>query len=408
LAQPDNSKPFDIYCDASGIGLGRVLMQDNRIIAYASRALRTHEQNYPTHDLELAAVIHALKIWRHHLMGTKCNIYTDHKSLKYIFTQADLNMRQRHWLELIKDYDLEVYYHPGKANVVVDALSRKVHCSCLSVEAFSETLCWEMRKLNLEIIPQGSLHNIAVQTTLKDSIVMAQQHDEGEEKYKGILWFNGRIAVPKDHQLRKQILDESHLSKFSIHPSSTKMYQDLRQNFWWTRMKREIAKYVSECDICQRVKASHLKVAGVLQPLPIPSWKWKDISMDFIVGLPNTSQRHDSIWVIVDRLTKTVHFLPMHTSYNAKKYAEIYLDQIVRLHGVPKTIISDHGAQFIARFWEQLQHSLGTKLIRSSAYHPQTDGQIERINQILEDMLRACVIQYDKNWDKCLSLAEFS
>jgi transposase InsO family protein len=130
--------------------------------------------------------------------------------------------------------------------------------------------------------------------------------------------------------------------------------------------------------------------------------------MDFIVDLPNTSLRHDSIWIIVDRLTKTAYFLPVHTTYNAKKYAEIYLDQIVRLHGIPKMIISDRGAQFIARFWEQLQHALGTKLIRSSAYHPQTDGQTERVNQILQDMLRACVLQYDKNWDKCLSLAEFS
>jgi hypothetical protein len=171
------------------------------------------------------------------------------------------------------------------------------------------------------------------------------------------------MVVPKDHQLHKQILDETHLSKFSKDPGSTKMYQDLKQNFWWTRMKREISKYVSECDICQRVKASHLKTAGILQPLPIPSWKWEDISMDFIVGLPNTSQKHDSIWVIVERLTKTAHFLPVHTTYNAKKYAEIYLDQIVRLHGVPKTIISDRGASFIACFWEQLQHSLGTKLI---------------------------------------------
>jgi hypothetical protein len=173
-------------------------------------------------------------------------------------------------------------------------------------------------------------------------------------------------------------------------------------------MKIEIAKYVSQCDIYQRVKASYLKTAGILQPLPIPSWKWEDISMDFIVGLPNTSQKYDSIWVVVDRLTKTAHFIPMHTTYNAKKYAEIYLDQIIRLHGVPKTIISYRGAPFIARFWEQLQHSLGAKLIRSSTYHPQTDGQTERVNQILEDMLRACVIQYDKNWDKCLSLAEFS
>jgi hypothetical protein len=366
LAQPDVSKPFDIYCDASGTGLGCVLMQDSRVIAYASRALRVHEQNYPTHDLDLAAVIHALKIWRHHLMGAKCHIYTDHKSLKYIFTQADLNMRQRSWLELIKDYDLEVRYHPGKANVLADTLSRKAHYFRLSIEAFNETLCGEIRKLNLEIIPQGDLNHLSVEATLRDGIVLAQQRNkgvsiikqkiaQGEGKYKcfqvdleGVLWFNERIVVPKDHKLRKQILDEAHLSKFSMHPGSTKMYQDLKQNFWWTRMRREIAKYVLECDICQRVKASHLKTAGVLQPLPIPSWKWEDISMDFIVGLPNTFLRHDSIWVIMDRLTKTAHFLPMHTTYIAKKYAEIYLEQIVRLHGIPKTIISDRGAQFIA------------------------------------------------------------
>jgi hypothetical protein len=222
-------------------------------------------------------------------------------------------MRQTRWLELIKDYDLEVHYHPSKANIVADALSRKAHCSCLSVEAFNETLCWEMRKLNLEIICQGSLNHLSVEAMLKDNIVLAQQRDkgiriikqklaQGEGKYKcfridhkGVLWFNERIVVPKDHKLRKQILDEAHLSKFSMHPGSTKMYQDLKQNFWWTRMKREIAKYVSECDICQRVKASHLRTAAILQPLPIPSWKWEDISMDFIVGLPNTSLRNDSI-----------------------------------------------------------------------------------------------------------------
>jgi hypothetical protein len=232
-------------------------MQDNQVIAYASRVLRTHEQNYPTHDLELAAVIHALKIWRHHLMGTKCHIYTDHKrhhlmgtkchiytdhkSLKYIFTQADLNMRQRRWLELIKDYDLDVHYHPGKAHIVANALSRKAQCYCLSVEAFNEMLCWKMRKLNLEIIPQGSLNHLSIEATLWDNIVLAQQHNkgvriikqklaQGEGKYKcfridqeGVLWFNERIVVPKDHKLHKQILDEAHLFKFSMHPGSTKM-----------------------------------------------------------------------------------------------------------------------------------------------------------------------------------------
>ena len=218
---------------------------------YASRALRTHEKNYPTHDLELAVVVHALKIWRHHLMGTHCNIYTDHKSLKYIFTQANLNMRQRRWLELIRDYDLEVHYYPSNANVVADALSCKSHCHCLEAKSFNETLCNEIRKLNLEMVPQGSLNHIAIKPTLQDSITLAQLHDEGiikqklaqsEEKYKcfhldhkGVLWFDNRIVVPKDHQLRKQILDEAHLSKFSIHLGSTNMYQDLRQNYWWTK-----------------------------------------------------------------------------------------------------------------------------------------------------------------------------
>jgi len=173
-------------------------------------------------------------------------------------------MRQRRWLELIKDYDLEVHYHPGKANVVADALSRKVYCNCLLVESYNETLCAEMQKLNLEIIPEGTLNHISIEPTLYDRVIMAQAHDkgvgiikqkvlEGERKYKcfhvdhkGILWFESRLVVPKNQELRKQILDEAHLSKFSIHPGSTKMYQDLRQNFWWTRMKREIAKYVAE------------------------------------------------------------------------------------------------------------------------------------------------------------------
>jgi hypothetical protein len=244
--------------------------------------------------------------------------------------------------------------------------------------------------------------------------VIKKMLDQKVDKYKcfrqdskGILWFEDRLVVPKNPELRRKSLDEAHLSKFSMHPGSNKMYLDLRSLYWWTRMKR-IAKYVSECDTCQRIKASHLKVAGTLQPLLIPSWKWEDLSMDFIVGLPNTSRHHDSIWVIVDRLTKTAHFLPVHSTHKTEKYVEIYIDQLVRLHGIPMTIVSDRGAPFVARFWEQLQKSLGTTMIRSSAYHPQTDGQTEMVNQILEDMLRACVIHYGKDWDKCLSLAEFS
>jgi hypothetical protein len=244
------SKPFEVFCDASGTGLGCVLMQENRVIAYASRALRPHEKNYPTHDLELAAVVHALKLWRHYLMGNHCNIYTDHKSLKYIFTQSDLNMRQRRWLELIKDYDLEVHYHPGKANVVADALSRK-HCNYVTLEPKNEALCEEMRKLSLEVVEHGKLHAVSIESPLHERIAIAQvsneevqkinqKLEEGDPKYdcfrkddKGIVWFGQRLVVPRNQDLKKEILDEAHLSKFTIHPGSTKMYRDLRENFWW-------------------------------------------------------------------------------------------------------------------------------------------------------------------------------
>ncbi|WVZ81169.1 hypothetical protein U9M48_028580 [Paspalum notatum var. saurae] len=205
-------------------------------------------------------------------------------------------------------------------------------------------------------------------------------------------------------ELRKKILDEAHTSMFTMHPGSNKMYQDLKQKFWWT----QIAKYVSECDMCQRIKADHLKPTGMLQPLALLAWKWEDIHMDFIVGLPRTQKGYDSIWVIIDRFTKSAHFIPVKNRYNAHKYAEIYVSRIVSLHGVPRTITSDRGLLFVSRFWEQLQTALGTTSIHSSAYHPQTSGQVERVNQILEDMLRAYALTYSTKWDECLPLAEFA
>jgi hypothetical protein len=229
-------------------------------------------------------------------------------------------------------------------------------------------LCDELRKLNMEVVSPGTLDYISVEPTLQEQIIMAQIGDKGVQvikemlnqkvaKYKcfhqdsrGILWFEDRLVVPKNLELRKKILDEAHVSKFSMHPRSNKLYHDLRSLYWWTMMKREIAKYIFECDTFQRIKAGHLKVAGTLQPLPIPSWKWEDICMDFIMGLPSTSWHHDSIWVIADRLTKITHFLPVHTTHKTEKYAEIYIDQIVRLHGIPRTIVSDRGAPFVAHF----------------------------------------------------------
>jgi hypothetical protein len=186
------------------------------------------------------------------------------------------------------------------------------------------------------------------------------------------------------------------------------MYQDLKEQFWWHGMKREIAFYIAQCDVYQRVKAEHQRPAGLLQPLKVPMWKWEEVGMDFITGLPRSNRGHDSIWVIVDRLTKVAHFLPVKTTDRGQNLAELYIRRIVSLHGVPKRIVSDRGSQFTSQFWESLHKALGTNLSFSTAFHPQTGGQTERVNQILEDMLHACVLSYGTKWEDYLPFAEFS
>ncbi|KAL0313649.1 UNVERIFIED_CONTAM: Transposon Ty3-I Gag-Pol polyprotein [Sesamum radiatum] len=262
-------------------------MQHGKVIAYASRQLRPHEMYYPTHDLELAAIVLVLKIWRHYLHGEIFQIFTDHKSLKYIPTQKELNLKQRRWIELLKDYDCTIDYHPGKANIVADASSRKT-------------------------------------------------------------------------------VDQ--LAGKSRTPSTS----------------------------CK------------LHPLSIPEWKWEKITMDFIIGLPRTFRKRDAIWVIVDRLTKSTHFLPIRQNDSLDKLAELYVSEIVRLHGIPISTVSDRDPRFTSHFWESLHRALGTKLHFSMAFHPQTDGQLERTIQTLEDMMRACIIEFRGNWDDYLPLMEFT
>jgi hypothetical protein len=270
---PDMEKSFSIYCDASGQGLGCVLMQDGHVVAYAAQQLRKHEAHYLTLDLELATVVHALKIWRHYLMGKRCELHTDRKSLKYIFTQSNLNLRQRRWLELIKDYDLGINYHPGKANVVADALSRRSHVSQLVVDSMPFELCEEFDKLNHRIVVNTEAMEMEVGSSLPEEIQRGQLEDEKIQEIKcnikeeklpdfsefdeGVLWYKGRICVPNNKELKDKILHEAHESSNSIHPGGNKMYHDHKATYWWYGMKKDVVEYVVLCDNCQRVKAEH-------------------------------------------------------------------------------------------------------------------------------------------------------
>jgi hypothetical protein len=237
-------------------------------------------------------------------MGTKCQIYTDPKSLKYIFTQKDMNLRQHHWLELIKDYDLEVHYHPGKINLVADALSQKGQVNMALAFQLPDDLMKEFEKLKLGMVAHTQEVTLEIESTLEQDIRKGQLEDteiqeikETMEKGKapdfteddqGTIWFRNRICVPDVGDIKETILREAHDSAYFNHPSRTKVYQDLTQRYWWYRMKRDVAAHVALCDTCHRVKAEHQRPARLLQPLKIPEWKWEEISMDFIVGLPRT------------------------------------------------------------------------------------------------------------------------
>jgi hypothetical protein len=257
------------------------------------------------------------------------------------------------------DYDLGINYHFRKANVVADTLSRKKYCNTTFPWRMPSELRREIEYLNLGMVNETRVV-MEVEPTLQAEIREGQLEDaklneiwqliwnnktsDFSEDSQGTLWLGKRICVPNQKPIKESILREAHDSAYSIHPGSTKMYKDLKTRYWWYGMKRDIAEYVSLCDTCQRVKAEHQRPARLLQPLKIPEWKWEEIGMDFIVGLPHTHAGYDSIWVIVDHLTKAAHFITVKTTYSGAKLAELYMSRIVCLHGVLKKIVSDRGS----------------------------------------------------------------
>ncbi|KAK8658831.1 hypothetical protein V6N13_029050 [Hibiscus sabdariffa] len=275
LVQLKSGKNFTVYSDASHLGLGCVLMQEGKVVAYASRQLKPHELNYPTHDLELAAIVFALKIWRHYLYGEKCYLFTYHKSLMYLLTQKELNLRQRRWMELLKDYDLVIDYHSGKANVVADALSRKPSPPIHAINAHFRLM--RDQKFVAELRVQSTIVSRIKEHQSKDQelqAIIVKMQDKPNSDFSvnsnGLLCFRNRICVPSDESLQQEILQEAHNNLFSVHPGSVKMYKDPRELYWWPGIKHAITEYVSKCLTCQKVKAEHRVPAGLLQPIELP------------------------------------------------------------------------------------------------------------------------------------------
>ncbi|XP_070004209.1 uncharacterized protein [Nicotiana sylvestris] len=303
-----------------------------------------------------------------------------------------------------------------------DSLSRKSMGSLAHLEAYQRPLAREVHQLASLVVclEDSNEGEVIVQNRAESSLVMEvkekqfndpllAQLKEGIHKHKtttfslvmddGTLRYQGRLCVPNVDGLRERIMAEAHTSRYSMHPGSTKMYHDLREVYWWNDMKRDVADFVTRCPNYQQVKAEHQRPGGLAQSIEIPMWKWEMINMDFVVGLPRTPHKFDSIWVIVDRLMKSAHFLLVKSTNTAKQYAQLYIKEIVRLRGTPVSIISDRGAQFTVNFWKKFLQGLGMHVNLSTTFHPQTNGQAERTIQTLEDMLRACTLDFKGSWD---------
>ena len=403
----DPKLPFVLHTDASGRALGAVLSQgegdDCHPIAFTSRTLADAETRYPVHEKELLAVIHSLKHWRHYLLGSRLTIHTDHHSLKFIKTQATLSQRQARWLETLEDFDYEIVYQQGKTNVVADALSR---------------VRSDLNELTLVVI-DSDLATLLKTAYSKDPATadLLRKVTAADPTVKDFTLRNGLLYVAKDRELlyipadpdlKKKIFSDCHDSATAGHLGLEKTLDFIRRSFFWPSLATEVKAYVSSCLACQRNKPSNAVPAGLLQPLEIPDNPWDCVSMDFVVQLPRTARGFDAIFVVVDKLTKYAHFIPTTTDVTADTTARLFFDNIFTYHGLPIKIVSDRDAKFTSNFWQGLFALLGTKLAMSTAFHPQTDGQTERMNRTLEQMLRFYVSYRQDDWDLYLPTCQFA
>lgn len=404
LQLPNAEKRFFVTTDASDQAVGAILEQEGdkglHPVAYDSRKLSKEEQRYPTHEKELLGIIQALKTWRHQLLGKKFTVATDHQPLKWLLTQPHLSGRQARWLDTLAEFDFEIVYKAGKENQAADALSR---CH-LNVVCEIEEDGSLIEEINRAI--QEDEHFKEIYQRIKSGNAWPSDADY-QLNEKGQLGFKGRLCIPNNCTIKKKLFAEHHCSDISGHLGVIKTYDQMYQRYYWPNMFKDIEKLVTHCEVCQQNKVINQKPSGLLQPLQVPSRRWEEICMDFVSGLPKTKHGFDTIWTIMDRLSKRLHLIPVKATTTAEKLAKLFFDGIFKHHGMPKVIVSDRDPRFCSRFWQELTKYMDTRLAMTTAFHPQANGQIERTNRCVIEMLRT-VTKKDNEWLDKLPAIEFA
>ncbi|KAA0046073.1 Transposon Ty3-G Gag-Pol polyprotein [Cucumis melo var. makuwa] len=399
LALPDFTKQFEIEADASGYGVGAVLVQDRRPVAYYSHTLALRDRGRPVYEREFMAIVLAVQRWRPYLLIGRFRVKIDQKALKFLLDQRIIQLQYQKWIAKLLGYSFEVVYKPGVENRAADALSRKPE----EVQLFGLSI---PITVDLEVIKRE---------VFQDSKYMEiiRQLEQGEELQvnsyslqKGLLMYKNRLVIVQQSSLIPVILETFHNSAVGGHSGFLRTYKRIAAELYWKGMKAEIKKHCEECLTCQRNKTMALSPAGLLVPSEIPQVIWSEISMDFVEGLPKSSG-YEVILVVVDRLSKYGHFLPLKHPFTAKLVVELFVKEVVRLHGFPLSIVSDRDKVFLSQFWTQLFRLSGTKLNKSTAYHPQSDGQTEVVNRGVETYLRCFCNEKPKEWIKSLPWTEY-
>ena len=430
LAIADSDKPFHVVCDASDFAIGCALMQwdgngAERVIAYQSRQLQAAERNYPVHDKELLAMKYALAKFRIYLLGDRSfTVYTDHASLRTAVNSPHLSQRMARWLSFFAEYNFSVEYKPGRLNVVADALSRRPdfeptsedgHVNTVHVSTPSSTLLDDLRDAYardgrvsrlVEYLREPTKQGLSRLPAAYRSSVHRYALEDGILRYRAVADDGYRIVVPEDEDLRLRILFEYHDAPVSGHRGREKTYVALARDFYWRRQYQFVRKYVRACETCQRVKSSP-GLHAPLHSLPVPTECWESVSMDFIFGFPKDEQGNDGILVFVDRFSKMVHLAAVPETITAEGSARVFVDTVFRLHGLPRDVVSDRDPRFTAEFWQAVFRHLGTQLSMSTADHPETDGQTERTNRVLLEILRGYAHSFS-SWSAFLPMVEFA